>query len=120
MLMNYMKRPFSEWIKGPLLSTPQGWVVLLSSMVYGVLAAGFWGFGLAVPISASRESTGVFCACWPFIVFLFFVRDALPASTRLGLAPIYSRLLRPLPWHLRYTVGPLESAPMPEVVIATA
>lgn len=76
--MNYMKRPFREWIKGPLISTPQGWVVLLSFMVYGVLAVGFWGFGLAVPISASRESTGVFCACWPFIVFLFFVRDGAP------------------------------------------
>lgn len=76
--MDYTRRPVWELLTGPLIATAQGWVVLLAALVYGLLAVGFWRFDIALPLAASRASTGAFCAAWPIVVFVMFVRDGAP------------------------------------------
>jgi len=76
--MSYSKRPVSELLRGPLLHTPQGRVVLASALLY----AGFAGLGLIFGVSPllSKSASAFFllCAAWPFITFLHFVRGSGP------------------------------------------
>lgn len=75
--MNPIRRAWNRF-QPPLVATPQGWVALLSALVYGLLAVGFWGFDIALPVSASRASTGAFCVGWPIVVLFMFVSDGAP------------------------------------------
>ena len=76
--MDYLRQPVGALIRGPLLRTPQGLVVLLFTTVYLVAAAlcEFWGI---VPWAGwSPERFTTLCLGWPVILFVFFVRDNQP------------------------------------------
>ncbi len=76
--MSYANQPVSELLKGPLLHTPQGWVVLISTGVYLVLAGLLWLGFIAPPAGKNIEASIVACIFWPLITFLFFVKTNLP------------------------------------------
>jgi len=48
--MDYTKQSVSALIRGPLISTPQGWVVLGSVGIYPILAIAFGEFGVVPPL----------------------------------------------------------------------
>lgn len=77
--MSYSDQPIGALLKGPLLTTPQGHVVLISFLSYLVLVAFFAVGLLAPPLGKSIGSVVVTCLAWPFIVFLMFVKHGLPS-----------------------------------------
>jgi hypothetical protein len=76
--MDYGKLPVTALLRGPLLSTPQGRVVLLYLVAYLAAAALVWLLQLPPPIGKTPEVFIELCIAWPFIVFLMFVRDSSP------------------------------------------
>lgn len=76
--MSYDQRPVLELLQGPLLHSPQGWVVLASILLYGGIAGLGWVLGVSPLIAKSSSTFFVFCAAWPFITFLYFVRGSAP------------------------------------------
>jgi len=77
--MDYTRESVAALIRGPLVSTPQGRVVIASAVAYAALAFAFLVLGLPPPLSKSIGSTVVVCASWPFVVFLQFVAQGLPS-----------------------------------------
>jgi hypothetical protein len=76
--MDYNRRPVTELLRGPLLHTPQGWVVIATGLIYAVAALLGLVFGVN-PLFAKTSSTFfVLCVGWPFITFLYFVRSSAP------------------------------------------
>jgi hypothetical protein len=61
-------------VRGPLLYTPQGWVVLGSAVLYVGLALVVAVSGTAPPVLKTHGAFYVLCVAWPFILFLYFVR----------------------------------------------
>jgi ABC-type lipoprotein release transport system permease subunit len=76
--MSYAHLPVSQLLKGPLLHTPQGWVVLASIGIYLGLACLLWLGFIAPPAGKNIEASVVACLFWPLITFLFFVKTNLP------------------------------------------
>ena len=77
--MSYANQPIGALLRGPLLHTPQGYVVLASIVIYAALAVAIAAFDLAVPVvSAGGNALGL-CIAWPFVTFLFFVRLGAPS-----------------------------------------
>lgn len=74
--MDYGKLPVTELLRGPLLHTPQGLVVVICAIAYLSSAGIVWLFQLPPPIGKTREIFFIVCISWPFIVFLMFVRDS--------------------------------------------
>jgi len=79
--MNYARESVGTLLRGPLLSTPQGFVVIASVVAYAALAFAFLALGLTPPFGKSIASAVIVCASWPFIVFLQFVASGLPSFT---------------------------------------
>jgi hypothetical protein len=71
--MDYGNRPVTELLRGPLLHTPQGRVVLATASFYAVAALLSWLFGVN-PLFANSSAFFVVCLAWPFITFLYFGR----------------------------------------------
>lgn len=76
--MDYARLPVTALLRGPLLHTPQGWVVLAYFAGYAAAAAGVWLLQLPVPIGKTPGVFFTLCLTWPFIVFLMFVRHSSP------------------------------------------
>lgn len=77
--MDYSNQPLSNLLRGPLLNTPQGRVVIAAAISYLALAV-FISLGLVVPPIKSGVSGAIAgCLAWPFFVFLFFVKNGLPS-----------------------------------------
>lgn len=76
--MNYARLPITALLRGPLLHTPQGCVVLVYFVAYTIAAALVWFLQLPPPIGKTPEVFLTICLAWPFIVFLMFVRDGSP------------------------------------------
>jgi len=70
--MNYTNKPVSSLLRGPLLHTPQGRVVLASIGVYLILGLLFWLGIIALPSGKNLRAILFICISWPFITFLFF------------------------------------------------
>ena len=77
--VDYTKLPVTALLRGPLLQTPQGWVVLAYAVVYLAAAGVVWLLQLPPPIGKTREVFLSLCFVWPFIVFLMFVRHGSPS-----------------------------------------
>jgi hypothetical protein len=72
--MDYTHQPVSSLLRGPMLHTPQGWVVLASIGAYLILALLFWLGAIGLPLGKNLGSVVVVCLFWPFITFLLFVK----------------------------------------------
>ena len=79
--MNYARESVGALLRGPLISTPQGLIVIASAVAYAALAFAFLMHGLTPPFSKSIASAVIVCASWPFIVFLQFIANGLPSFT---------------------------------------
>lgn len=77
--MDYTNQSVSALIRGPLVGTPQGWVVVASAIAYAALALAFFVFGLTPPMGKSVGGAVVTCASWPGVTFLLFVKHGLPS-----------------------------------------
>ncbi len=77
--MDYSAQSVTALFKGPLITTPQGWVVISAAIVYFTLAITFGVFDLAPPLVKSPSVAITICIFWPLIVFLQFVRSGLPS-----------------------------------------
>lgn len=77
--MDYSNHSVSALLRGPLISTSEGWVVLLSFLAYAALAVAYGVFGVNPPMGRSAGTAVTGCLIWPFIVFLFFVKNGLPS-----------------------------------------
>ena len=69
----------TELFRGPLRSTPQGWVVLACTFLYALLALVVWMFDLTPPFGKSVSAAIAICIAWPLIVFLTFVKQGIPS-----------------------------------------
>jgi hypothetical protein len=79
--MDFSNQPLSSLLRGPLLNTPQGQVVIATAVCYLALAV-LISLGLVVPpIKSGMPGAIVGCFVWPFIVFLYFVKSGLPSFT---------------------------------------
>ena len=76
--MSYDQRPVSDLLRGPLLHTPQGWIVLASAFVCLVLALLYWGGVLDLPRAKTLDMVLTCCIFWPFITFLQFLKYNAP------------------------------------------
>lgn len=77
--IDFTHQPVSSLLRGPLLLTPQGWVVLASTGVYLTLALLFLLGALDHPFLLKCPSCVLIgCVAWPFITFVFFVRGSAP------------------------------------------
>ena len=84
--MNYENLPISALLKGPLLHTPQGWVVMCFSALYLLLAVTLEVSGVD-PWRGFLNATG-FCVVWIFFLFAVFIsagRPSFVASWRKGI-----------------------------------
>ena len=77
--MDFTNQPVTALLRGPLVSTPQGLVVLASSAFYWALALAYGVLGLVPPPGMMRGTAVVMSLAWPFIVFLLFIRDGMPS-----------------------------------------
>ncbi|MGN6829869.1 hypothetical protein [Paucibacter sp. M5-1] len=78
--MNYASSPIRWLLQGPLLFTPQGWVVLASALTYWSWGAYVWITG-QVPLFWKDASDALtLLLAWPFVVFLCYVRSSSPHS----------------------------------------
>lgn len=76
--MSYDRLPVTELLRGPVLRTPQGWVVLASAVLYASVALlAFFG-GVHPSLGKTTGAVLVLCAFWPLITFLVFVRSSSP------------------------------------------
>lgn len=76
--MNYSNQPIGALLRGPLLKTPQGQIVLITLLCYCALAALIALDVVAPPLGKTVGSAVVTCVAWPLIVFLFFVKQGAP------------------------------------------
>jgi hypothetical protein len=76
--MAYDHRPVTDLLRGPLLHTPQGWVVVATTVFYAGLALAGAYFGVSPSLAKSPSAFFVVCVAWPMITFLFFVRSSSP------------------------------------------
>jgi hypothetical protein len=79
MTTDYSNQSIAALLRGPLISTPQGWVVVASVIFYAVLALALTVFGFSPPLGKSLGWALGLCAAWPFIVFLVFIKIGLPS-----------------------------------------
>jgi hypothetical protein len=77
--VDYGKLPVTDLLRGPLLHTPQGLIVVVYALVYLGAGAVVWLLQLPPPIGKTLEVFLTLCLLWPFIVFLMFVRHSNPA-----------------------------------------
>jgi hypothetical protein len=77
--VDYSRQSVAALFRGPLVSTPQGWVVVASAVAYAALALAFAFFGLGPPLGKGVAAAVTLCLLWPFVVFLLFVKHGLPS-----------------------------------------
>jgi hypothetical protein len=76
--MDYLRSSVLSLLRGPLLFTPQGWVVLATAILCWSWIGYLWfGRGAEIAtISGDREL--LIFSTWPFVVFLFYLRLCSP------------------------------------------
>ena len=77
--MDYTRQPVTALLRGPLVSTPQGLVVITCAVAYLGLAVAYLAFGLSPPLGKTRGAAVVVCVSWPLIIFLVFVKQGIPS-----------------------------------------
>jgi hypothetical protein len=79
--VGYDRAPIGELFRGPVLRTPQGWVLLAGSVTYVALGA----LLLAAPshiVSDAIQKLWIGCFFMPLLLFLCFVRTNSPTFER--------------------------------------
>jgi hypothetical protein len=102
--MDYTNQSVKLLFYGPILHTPQGFVVLFFSVAYLFCAALVGLLGATPPFGWQEGKTVALCIAWPLVLFMYFVKDnqpsfkaSLPAAGWLafyGVAPVLFLL-----WH---------------------
>ena len=72
--MNYPQLPLSALLRGPVLHTPQGMVLLVASTVYVLVGLLSFAIGEKVATPSVAEKFGVWCLLVPLVLFVLFVR----------------------------------------------
>jgi hypothetical protein len=76
--MDYERSSVLLLLRGPLLFTPQGWVVLLTALLCWAWVV-YALFTREAPLSEALQGRAVsMLSLWPFLVFLFYVRLCTP------------------------------------------
>lgn len=77
--MDYTRSPILSLLRGPLLFTPQGWVVVFTLVACWSWAAVVWASGNNTwPFGADVGRTLGQLIVWPLLVFLFYIRLCMP------------------------------------------
>src|SRR6218665_221213 len=76
--MDHLRSPVLSLLRGPLLFTPQGWVVLLTLLACGAGAAVVWAGGSVWPFGPDAGRALSLLLAWPVLVFLFYIRLCMP------------------------------------------
>lgn len=87
--MDYTNSSVLALLRGPLLFTPQGWVVLATCISGWSLAGISWLVGGPIYFSGTEDREQALLLVWPFLVFLFYIQLCMPhfqASWRRALA----------------------------------
>lgn len=101
--MDYARQSVASLLRGPLLFTPQGKVVLFTWVVFWAWGAYVLYTGSALPFKKDVGSALVIAASWPFIVFLLFVRGSMPYfKASWGKACYLALVAAALPLYLAY------------------
>lgn len=95
--MDYSNQSVSALFRGPLRSTPQGWVVLACAFVYAVLGLVFSFFEITPPLGKSVGAAISICISWPLIVFVMFVKQGIPSFAPSWLGAAYLGLVSAMP-----------------------
>jgi len=77
--MDHLHSPITDFLRGPLLSTPQGWVVIGFSAIYLIFGFLILWIGLPQIFSLKTDVLATICFLWPGILFLYFVRVSSPS-----------------------------------------
>ena len=76
--MDYARSSITALLRGPLLFTPQGWVVLTTLVLCWIGAVFAWGTGNTYFFSGELDRVLMIMGLWPLSVFLFYVRLCSP------------------------------------------
>lgn len=76
--MNYANGPITEFLRGPLLRTPQGWLVLASFAFYWMLALLMLLTGFNPQPAKEAGASVALALLYPLVVLVFFVRFGIP------------------------------------------
>jgi hypothetical protein len=77
--MNTVAPSVGAFIRGPLIHTQQGIVVVVFSVLY-LIAASLFAFSGVTPPSPWRQVNAIgLCLVWPFVIVLAFIRTDFPA-----------------------------------------
>jgi hypothetical protein len=75
--VDYFGRPLGELLRGPVLHTPQGIVLVGASVCYVLLGLALLAFGDALG-ALGKKQLWLGCFVMPLLLFLFFVRNNAP------------------------------------------
>ena len=78
MPMDYSRLPLMTLLRGPVLHTPQGLVLVVSSALYILLGVASLGFGDTVTSLDTVKKLWIGCFFMPVILFVLFVRGNSP------------------------------------------
>jgi hypothetical protein len=76
--MDYLRSSVMHLLRGPLLYTPQGWVVLATAAIGWGFASVAWVTGLSI---FGEQLTGkelTLALVWPLLVFMFYLNLCAP------------------------------------------
>ena len=77
--MRYFDRSLTDLFRGPILHTPQGLTLLVTSSAYWLYAICIVFLDIATPFNWSAEFAIILFMAWPLILFLFFVKESAPS-----------------------------------------
>ena len=76
--MDHTRSSVFSLLRGPLLFTPQGWIVLANSISCWSLIGASWLIHAPIHFAEMENRTALLLGAWPIVVFLFYVRLCMP------------------------------------------
>ena len=76
--MDYARTSVLSLLRGPLLFTPQGWVVIVTALLSWSWVGYLWFAGGTGVTAGGRDRELLLFSVWPALVFLFYVRLCIP------------------------------------------
>lgn len=77
--MSFSWRPIGDIVRGPLIDSPQGRVVIVVAVIY-VILIGWIGLDMGLPFGKSKDGSIAICILWPIVTFLYFLREGLSTT----------------------------------------
>lgn len=99
--MDYMNQSVSSLLRGPLIHTVQGRVLIGATLGYASLAALLWAHVFSTVPETQLNSLAWGCLIYPGILFLMFVKHSAPAFKSSWGTALYLMVLSvlPLAWY---------------------